>query len=101
MEEMVYTKIHRSGGEVLLAVCDKEIVGEKLGDKDLVLEVKESFYKGDLIGIDEAIGLMENATIVNMVGNRIVAAAVDAGIITEKNTMEISGVKHAQIAFMI
>ena len=98
---MVYTKIHKSRGEVLLAVCDEEIMGERLSDRNLTLEVKESFYKGDLMGVDEAIDRMESATIVNMMGNGIVSAAIDAGIITEENTMEISGVKHAQIAFMI
>ena len=82
---------------MLLAVCDVELAGKTLREGKIVFEVREEFYKGTKVTIDEAISLMENCSIVNMVGQYIVGKAIEKGFVHPDAVMEISGVPHAQI----
>ena len=68
----VYVKIRRWGRQVLLAACDAEILGKTLKDSNITFEVSEKFYKGYKTSVDEAIDLIEESTIVNLVGTNIV-----------------------------
>ena len=94
---MFYLKIHKKENEVIVAVCDKEILGKKFKTGKLQLEVNEKFYKGDLVNIENVMGAMKNATIANLVGNRIVDAAISNKFIEPENVLDIGGVKHAQL----
>ena len=93
-------KIRRWGHQVLLAVCDTELLGKMLRDEKITFEVREEFYKGFKVSIDEAIDLIKQSTIVNMVGQRIVNRAIKEGLIHPEAILEISGVPHAQIVKM-
>lgn len=94
---MFYVKIHDVSGEVLVAVCDKNLLGKKFSEGRLQLEVGERFYKGVLSGEEDAISALNKATIANIVGNNIVEKAVEHSLISPENIIEIGGVKHAQI----
>jgi hypothetical protein len=93
----VYINLQKWDKQTLLAICDLELVGKTLREGKIVFEVREEFYKGTKVTIDEAIGLMENCSIVNMVGQHIVGKAVEKGFVHPDAVMEISGVPHAQI----
>ena len=82
---------------MLLAMCDIDLAGKTLREGKIVFEVREEFYKGTKVTIDEAISLMENCSIVNMVGQCIVEKAIEKGFVHPDAVMEISGVPHAQI----
>ncbi len=68
-----------------------------LRDEKIVFEVKEGFYKGSKVSVEEAMELVRQCTIVNMVGKRIVKRAVREGLVHPEAVLEISGVPHAQI----
>ncbi len=93
----VYVNVQKWGKQTLLAVCDRELVGKTLREGRIVFEVREEFYKGTKVNIDEAISLMEECSIVNMVGQCIVGKAIERGFVHPDAVMEISGVPHAQI----
>jgi len=82
---------------VLLATCDAELLGKILRDGKIVFEVREEFYKGSKVSLEEAIDLMRQSTVVNMVGKRIVEKAIEKGLIHPEAVLKISGVPHAQI----
>ncbi|MEM2767476.1 MAG: DUF424 family protein, partial [Candidatus Bathyarchaeia archaeon] len=63
-----YTKIRKIGNHVLLAICDAEILGQTLREGKIVFRITEEFYKGEEMDIEEAIELIKNSTIVNMIG---------------------------------
>jgi hypothetical protein len=88
------------GHHVLLAACDADLLGRVLREGKIVFEVREDFYKGSKISVDEAIGLMEKSTVVNMVGNCIVQKAIEKGLIHPEAVLNISGIPHAQIVKM-
>ncbi len=93
----VYVKIRRWGRQVLLAACDAEILGKTLKDSNITFEVSEKFYKGYKTSIDEAIDLIEESTIVNLVGTNIVRRAIERGYVHPEAVIEICGIPHAQI----
>lgn len=97
---LVYANVRRRGRQVLLAICDAELLGKRLRDGRIVFEVREDFYKGLKISVEEAIDLVGQSTMVNMVGRHIVRRALERGLIHPEAILEISGVPHAQIVKM-
>ena len=96
----VYVNMRKWGHHVLLAACDADLLGRVLREGKIVFEVREEFYKGPKISVDEAIDLMEKSTVVNMVGNCIVQKAIEKGLIHPEAVLNISGIPHAQIVKM-
>lgn len=86
-----WVKIH---GPVL-AVCDEDILGKVFEEGDIYFEVKESFYKGELVDIHELKSLLMNMRNINIIGNNAIKVADSLGFVSR--TMEICGVKHAII----
>ncbi len=93
---MFFYKLHRSGKDVLLAVCDSEILGKSFSQGDLRIEAKKDFYGGKEIG-EEVIELFDKATIVNLLGEKIVSLAARKKKIEKENIIRVGGVSHAQI----
>ena len=82
---------------MLLAACDEELLGEVLREGKIVFKIGEEFYKGPKMPVGEAIELMKESTIVNMVGNNIVKKAIEHGLVHPEAVLEICGISHAQI----
>ena len=93
----VYINIRKIGNNVLLAICDSEILGKTLHEGKITFHVKEEFYKGTRVNVEEAIALIENSTIVNMIGKNIVSKAMKKGYVHPDAILNIEGVPHAQI----
>lgn len=89
--------LKKVGRTVLLAICDAEILGKTLRDGKIVFCVKEDFYKGARVNIDEAMCMIENSTIVNMIGKNVVNKAIEKGYVHPKAVLNIKGIPHAQI----
>jgi len=96
----VYIKLRKIGNNVLLAMCDAEILGKTLCEGKIVFQVKEEFYKGTKVSIEEAMAMIENSTIVNMVGANVVKKAVEKGYVHPEAILNIEGIPHAQIVKM-
>ena len=96
----VYAKLSKCGKHVLLAACDKELLGETLRDGKIVFKVGEEFYKGSKMPVDEAIELMEESSVANLVGANIVNKAIEQGMVHPEAVLNICGVPHAQIVRM-
>ncbi len=82
---------------MLLAICDAELLGKVLRDGKIVFEVRKDFYDGLKMSVEEAVDLMDQCTIVNMVGQNIVRKALERELIHPDAVLNISGVPHAQI----
>jgi len=84
----------------MVAVCDADILGKKFSDGKRKLNIEENFYKGTLGTLEDGIQAMNGATIVNVLGEKIVTKMIDDGIISEHSVIRICGVPHAQIICM-
>ncbi len=93
----VYVNLKKIGRNVLLAICDCEVLGRTLREGKIVFHVKDEFYNGGKVIIEDAMGMIENSTIVNMVGKNCVEKAVEKGYVHPEAVIRIEGVPHAQI----
>ena len=93
----VYVNLKRIGRNVLLAICDCELLGKTLRQGKIVFHVKDEFYNGGKITLEEAVNMIQNSTIVNMVGKNCVGLAIEKGYVHPEAVLDIEGVPHAQI----
>jgi len=89
--------LRKIGNNVLLAMCDAEILGRTLRKGKIVFHVKEEFYKGAKVSIEEAMAMIENSTIVNMIGKNVVQKAIEKGHVHPEAVLNIEGIPHAQV----
>lgn len=97
---MIYVRIHVHEDDRILAACDEDIAGLTFRGGGARITVSERFYCGESVTEEVFIERMRSASVVNLVGNTVVEAAVRAGFIAAANVMEIGGVKHAQAVMM-
>ena len=93
----VYLNIKKIGRNVLLAICDCNLLGRTLREGKIAFHIKDEFYNGRKANVDEAVGLINHSTIVNLVGKHCVEKAIAEGYIHPEAVIKIEGVPHAQI----
>ena len=76
----------------MLNICDAELVGKKISEKDLEVHISESYYGEKIVEIEEAKTLLKNSAIINMVGKETISLSTSLGIGSEKGIKEIDGV---------
>lgn len=89
---MMYIKIHEAYRKIV-AVADTNLIGEKFEEGNMQIEVKPSFYKGEEKSKKEAIKMLKNlekedATF-NIVGEKSIEAALEAGVIKKEGIIKI------------
>ncbi|RLM56673.1 DUF424 domain-containing protein [Halobellus sp. Atlit-31R] len=88
---------------LLVSVCDPECLGETYTEGDISLDVTEAFYGGDeATEADETavVDSLTRASVANIVGERAVSVAVDAGIVDENRVLAVDGTLHAQLLWL-
>ena len=93
----MYIKIYETEESVLVAVCDRDLIGNTYRDPGLKLEVTEEFYKGELVDAARVQAVLLEATTANIVGEQSIAAAISCGAIDQECVIVIGGVPHAQM----
>jgi hypothetical protein len=93
----VYVNLKLVGKDVLLAICDTDVLGKTLREGKIVFRVKEEFYNGGKVTIEEAVDMIANSNIVNMVGKNCVEKAIQKGYVHPEAVLNIEGIPHAQI----
>ncbi|MFB6157802.1 MAG: DUF424 domain-containing protein [Haloferacaceae archaeon] len=89
---------------LLVSVCDGDCLGETYeGEDGVSLEVKEEFYGGEAAveaDPDAVVDSLHRATTANIVGDRAVDVAVDAGLVDGDRVLELDGTRHAQLLWL-
>lgn len=93
----VYVKLKKIGKNILLAICDANLLGKTLKEGKIVFRITNDFYEGRKIFVEQAISMIENSTIVNLVGNNCVEKAIEKGFVHPEAVLKIEGISHAQI----
>ena len=94
---MIYVRIHKAADDIILAACDEEVLGKTFTGDEMRITVSERFYNGELVSEETFIQRMGSVTIMNLVGERAIALAMEQGHVSEDGILEIGGVKHAQV----
>jgi hypothetical protein len=88
---------------LLVSVCDSECLGETYVEGEVTLDVTEGFYGGDeATEADEEtiVASLTRASVANIVGERAVSVAVEAGLVDEERVLSVDGTPHAQLLWM-
>lgn len=95
---MICVKMHRSpDGRMVLAACDEEVIGGSYSEGKLRLKVHESFYREEVVSESVLLSMMEEADIMNLVGENTISLAIGEGYVRESNVLTIGGMVHAQV----
>ncbi len=90
-------KIHKTQDrKKIVAVCDEDLIGKKLKEKNIQLDLSSDFYKGEKRSEEEVMKIFYDAYIVNMVGKKSVEMGKRAGFVLEEQVIYIQKVPHAQ-----
>ncbi len=93
----MYVKIHKTGKNIIVAICDENLLGKKFEEKNCQLEISEEFYKGEIMPEKEIIKIIKTAPIVNLVGKKSVDLGIKSGIVSKEDIKKVKGVPHVQI----
>jgi len=94
---MFWAKFFVVKDDLLLAMCDDDLLEKKIGDSKLEVTVTKQFYGEKLVESEaDTVKYLAACSIGNLVGARIVALAEKNGFITKENIISIGGVPHAQ-----
>ena len=101
-ERMLQEVMELAGKHRTIAVANlKKVRASQLSELrkkfrgELTIKVSEHFYGGFRTGVEEALKLAEEANSVNLIGKRIVEAAVKRGLIHREAVIEVASVPHA------
>ena len=94
----MYLKIHRSvEGDEVVAVCDRELINTTVSNGDIEVCISESFYGTRLATAEEVSAALDKAANANLMGQRVIALAVERGLVDRDGCLMIGAVPHAQI----
>ncbi len=95
---MFWTKIFSTRTEIVVALCDENMLEKIMEFKKTGAKIKVSkhFYGENLIDDTIALKLLGKATIGNLFGKEIVSLATKHGFISKQNIINIDGIPHAQ-----
>jgi hypothetical protein len=93
----MYMKKYDTDGQIVVALCDKDIIGKKFKEGILVLKLDECFYKGDEVCEEEVKDALSGATMANIAGEKSIACAVACGCVDPDTVIFIEGIPHAQM----
>jgi len=91
-----WCKIHFYQKDIVVGICDEELLGKKIRFNEHEVEIKEEFYKGEKVNEEKALEAMKKATIGNLFGKKIIALAEKHNFVSKKNVILIGGIPHAQ-----
>ncbi len=94
---MIYVRLHRGRDDIILAACDEEVIGRTFRGDGMKITVSEEFYNGELIPEEAFVERMRSVSIMNLVGERTIALAIENGHVDGSNVLQIGETKHAQV----
>ncbi len=76
----------------MLNICDVELLGKNISQDELNMNISESYYGEKLVDKEEAKSLIQNSSIINMVGKNTISLSIELGIGSENGIKTISGI---------
>lgn len=75
-----------------LNICDAKLLGKKIVQDKLIMNISESYYGEKFVEKEEAKSLLKTSSIINMVGEETVSLSVELGIGNKNGIKIISGI---------
>ncbi|AIF82711.1 hypothetical protein NTE_00631 [Candidatus Nitrososphaera evergladensis SR1] len=84
-------------GSLMIDICDLELIGSKLEQDSLAIDLTEAYFKQEVITQEQAGELLKKCAIANLVGDKIVGQALSMKMAKEVSVKRISGVPFLMI----
>ena len=76
----------------MLNICDADLVGKDIQENELKMNISKSYYGEKLVDRAEAQNLLQNSSIINMVGKETISLSISLGIGSENGVKKIDGI---------
>ncbi|MBI2543406.1 MAG: DUF424 family protein [Candidatus Aenigmarchaeota archaeon] len=95
---MYWAKLFTTKTEIVVALCDEELLDKTLDfkKKGVKIKISKHFYGERLVDENIVLKLLNKATIGNLIGKNVVNIAKKHGFISKGNIINIDGIPHAQ-----
>ncbi len=85
-------RITNHQNNLMLNICDSSLLGKKIVDDKITMNISKSYYCERLVEKEEAKNLLKQCSSINMVGKETVSLSVSLGIGSHQAIKEIDGV---------
>jgi len=85
-------KVSNYQKNTMLNICDVELLGKQISQDELNMKISESYYGEKLVDKEEAKSLLQNSSIINMVGKNTVSLCIELGLGSESGIKTISDI---------
>ena len=76
----------------MVNMSDIELIGKDVIDGELKINISENYYGKQIVEKDEAISLLQSASIMNLVGKETISLAIELGIGSKDGVKIISDI---------
>ena len=76
----------------MVNMSDIELIGKDVIDGELKINISENYYGKQIVEKDEAISLLQSASIMNLVGKETISLAIEVGIGSKDGVKIISDI---------
>lgn len=98
---MIIAKKHITvDNRLILAICDKELLGNKYEETDVLLDLSSDFYNGEELSNEELKNLIPKAYSINVVGENSVALCISLNAIEQDHVNKIKDIPYAYMVRM-
>jgi hypothetical protein len=97
LSEQYAARITRYQGSIMVDICDLDLIGTKLEQDGLVINLTREYYQQEVIEPLRVQEFLHKCDIANLVGGRIVKQALDMKMAKEASIKKIAGVPFLMI----
>ena len=76
----------------MLNICDSNLLGKKIVDDKVTMNISKSYYCERIVEKEEAENLLKKSPSINMVGKETVSLSISLGIGSHQGVKEINGI---------
>lgn len=85
-------RITNHQNNLMLNICDSSLLGKKIVDDKVTMNISKSYYCERFVEKKEAQNLLKKCSSINMVGKETVSLSVSLGIGSQQAIKEIDGI---------
>ena len=87
-----WVKSINSQNQVTLNICDETLLGKEISENELMIKISQNYYGEKLIDKEEAILLLQNSSVINLVGEESISLSTSLGIGSKDGVKIIGGI---------
>lgn len=88
----VSIKVHKRNTEVVIGICDAELLGKVLKQGKFRFDISKHFFEGPEISIQEAIPLIDSSPNLNAVGSNIISYLIQRKLVHKDSLVVIENI---------